>query len=186
MASYNGKSAGTINQAMKQYLPETDGCRYADFPLHRARWLRPDERTPDDATSCFIATGPELPDQGVRRGYVWGGRGPAGAGYYHLTTHVAHQLLYRRITRRRVETGTPEPGFCSCCLGDDVDPRQKMPKGVKRDDIDDLRLLYHARSVATVPDDIQAGKDALAQAQKTAQNHYHFDQNIQLAQHIVR
>ena len=184
-STYNGKPAGDINHAMKQYLPETNGCTYADYPMEHARWYSPGDITPD-GLACFLATDTELPQaQGAKQGYVWG-QGPAGFGYYHLMTQAAHQLLYRRITRRRVDTGTPEPFGCCCFGGEETDPRQKMPTGVSRDDIDDLRLLQHARSVASIPNDMQAGKDALAKAQQTAQKHYHIDQNIQLVNGMVR
>lgn len=185
MASYNGKPAGTINHAMKQYLHETDKCSYADFPMRHARWLTPKEKTPD-GQPCFIKTGNELPAEGIKPGYVWG-PGSFGFGYYHLLTKSAHVTLYARINNRRVFVGgNSNKGGCCGCFGGETDPRSKMPSGVSADDIDDLRRLQHARSVATIPNDGQAQADAISQAQSTAQAHYQYDQNIQFVQMMVR
>ena len=42
---------------------------------------------------------------------------------------------------------------------------------MKQDDKDDLRILFHARSVSTSPNDGQARKDQLGEATATAQAH---------------
>ena len=187
MAQYNSKPAATVNAFMKEYLPETAGCTYADFPMQHARWLQPKETTttPDGGDMpCFIKTGNELPAQGSKQGYVWG-PGPLGFGYYHLLTKSAHVTLYTRILNRRVFLGpNVGGGGCCGCFGE-MDPRAQMPKGVKADDIDDLRRLFHARSVASIPNDGVAAQDALGEARATAQAHYHFDQNIQLGMHVA-
>ena len=190
MASYNGKPAATLNAAMKLYLPETAGCTYADYPMQHGQWLKPNDKTPPhdgqhQQQPCFIKTGNQQPAaDGIKTGYVWG-PGPAGFGYYHLLTKPAHTILYNRIVNGRVFVGSDaEPGCCGC-LGA-KDPRTQLPKhAVKADDVDDLRRLEYARSVATVPNDTVAAQDALAQAQVTAQSAYQFDQNYQLGMHVV-
>lgn len=177
MATYNGKPAGDINHAMKQYLPETAGCNYADYPMNFPRWLNPKDKAPD-GKPCFLQTSNSLPAEGIKVGYVWG-PGNLGFGYYHLLTQHAHKTLFTRISHRRVNIGPDSGGGGGCCgCFGEVDPRTKMPSGVSSDDIDDLRLIFHARSVASVPNDGQARQDALGEAKTTANAHYQFDQNI--------
>ena len=184
MDTYHGKPAATINAAMKVYLPETAGCTYADYPMRHARWLQPKEKVPDTGQPCFIKTDNAFPGT-IKTAYVWG-PGPHGFGYYHLLTKAAHVTLYTRIINRRVFLGPNSSGggCCCACLGE-TDPQSQMPRDVKADDIDDLRLMFHARSVAKVPNDGVAAQDALGESKATAQAHYHFDQNIQLGMHIA-
>ena len=184
MATYNGKVAGEINHAMKQYLPETAGCSWADYPMKFPRWLKANEQAPD-GKPCFIKTENVLPEEGVKVAYVWG-PGNLGFGYYHLLTKQANKILYTRILNRKVFTGTSSGGGGCCgCFGE-VDPRSKIPTGVSADLIDDLRRLFYARSVATIPNDDKAREDAIGEARATSQAHYHYDQNIQLGMHVAQ
>ena len=48
-------------------------------------------------------------------------------------------------------------------------------------DWDDVKTIVYNRSVARIPDDVQAKKDAISIAQGEAQSHYHAEQNFQLA-----
>lgn len=175
MATYRGKPAGELNRIMKIYIPETDGCSYADFPMHHGpKWLRGNDQTPK-GQPCFIRTENFMPpdDAGVtggfKTGYIWGA-GPFGYGYYHLTTKNAHNLIYARIVNGKVTvSGAGAESWCPCFGGGQVDPRTKLPTGLTRDEKDDMRLLFHARSVATQPSDQQALRDQIGEATATAQ-----------------
>lgn len=181
--TYRGKSAEQINQMMKSYLPETSGCHYADYPMtSRGPWKKGNETTSDKGEPCFIKTDNQLPPEGIKTAYVWG-PGPYTFGYYHLTTKNAHVILYSRIVNNRVQIKGGGDNDCDCCCCYNTspkDPATQMPP-INANDRDILRLLFHARSVSSKPNDAQARADQEAQAKGTARDHYHFDQNIQLA-----
>jgi hypothetical protein len=185
--TYRGKSAAQINRSMKLLLPETNGCTYADYPLtsQSGKWLAGDDKAPQEGGGgyCFLRTGdtmPTGPDGGFKTGYVWG-TGPLGYGYYHLLTKAAHATLYFRIHEKKVFTGrrsgasSPKGGLfgskkSATSSSSDEDPKNNailsttlptIPAG----DLADLRLLFHARSVATKPNDAQAYADQLSASQ---------------------
>ncbi len=155
------------------------------------KWLTGKDKAPEGGYYCFIKTEDQMPKKpGFKTGYVWGS-GPFGFGYYHLLTKTAHVTLYHRINNRKVFTGASSGGgggIC-CCLGSPTpeDPDAiptKLPE-IKASDMDDLRLLFHARSVATAANDAQAQADQVAESTATAQAHYGYDQNIQLGMGIA-
>mmetsp|Transcript_127522 Transcript_127522/g.190057 ORF Transcript_127522/g.190057 Transcript_127522/m.190057 type:complete len:186 (+) Transcript_127522:138-695(+) len=176
MSVYLGKPAEKINQAMKTLIPETSACSHADFPMLGDRWLKCNETTPK-GEPCFIKTENKLPAEGFKTAYIWG-PGPYSFGYYHLLTKSAHVLIYNRILMNKVHTGADE-GLCDCCLGSS-DPLSKLPT-IKGDDRDDLRLLFHARSISKTPNDGQAKENQLAESTATANAHYMYDQGILIA-----
>ncbi len=183
MTTYMGKPAKQINQSMKVLLPETNGCSYADFPMTGKKWLSGKDKAPEGGY-CFLRTEATMPkDPGFKQGYVWGS-GPFGFGYYHILTKEAHITLYHRIQNRRVFTGeSSSGGFCSCCFGSSPEDPDGIPTSlpeIPADDLDNLRRLFHARSVATKPNDVQAQVDQMQNSTATAQASYTYDQNIQL------
>jgi hypothetical protein len=186
-SSYRGKPVEQINRSMKTLLPETSGCTFADYPMnHGKKWLSGKDKAPKGGF-CFIKTEDKMPtDKGVKTGYVWG-TGPFGYGYYHLRTKAAHITLYQRIHNKKVFTGASSTGVCCGCFGSGDDPNvipttlPTIPAG----DMDDLRLLFHARSVASEPNDAKAHADQLSESKATAQAHYQYDQNIALGHGIA-
>ena len=96
--------------------------------------------------------------------YVWGPM-RFGRGYYHLMTPEAYKILYARMQ-------TMGGGSCCAC---------SKAAREEADALDDCRRLMYNRSVSPTPDDDVARKAALAAATQTAQAHYQYDQNLQLA-----
>ena len=98
---YRGKPAEKINKSMKILLPETAGCKFADYPMTGSVWKTGKDKAPGGGY-CFIRTEDKMPvDEGFKTGYVWGS-GPFGYGYYHLLTKAAHITLYNRINNKKV------------------------------------------------------------------------------------
>lgn len=146
----------SFNADMIRIAPELDSV-YGRYPIRFKNWLDPSSST-DKGEPCFIAS----PDIGVKQNYVYG-RGPLGNGYYHLLTKPAYVNLYGRL-----QSSAPSPGCC-CFGGNDYQTYQ----GVKD-------VMYN-RYVGSIPDDVQAKKDALSKAKDTAQVWYQGTQNEQLA-----
>ena len=179
MSTYRGKPADVLNCAMKIYLPETKNNTYADFPMNNPRWYKGNEKIPHGPLKgkpCFIKTGNTLPDNiGVKDGYVWG-PGEYSWGYYSLVTKSAHSILYARILSNKVTISGEGDGCFGCFKA--RDPRTVMPKptnGLTKDDMDDLRVLFHARSGATKGHDGVAMSDQHEEATNTAQAYYKYD-----------
>jgi hypothetical protein len=187
MSTYRGgKPAEQLNRSMKILLPETSGCTFADYPMTGTKWLTGKDKAPKGGY-CYIKTEDKMPtDVGFKTGYVWG-TGPFGYGYYHLLTKAAYVTLYNRINNRQVFTGASSGGGCGCFgSGPASNAIATALPTVPADDMDDLRVLFHARSVATKPNDAQAQADQLSEATATAQSHYQYDQNIQTGMFIAQ
>ena len=179
--TYRGAKASVLNTAMKIYIPETKFNLYSDYPMMNERWYKPDEYVPYGSMKgqpCYIKTEWSMPEStGTKDGYIWG-PGDFGWGYYHLTTKSAYKILYTRILNNKVTISGESEGFCSCCF-QTPDPRTVMPKptsgtgsGLTKDDIDNLRVLFHARSVST------KGNDGVAQSdQLQIANNYRINEN---------
>jgi hypothetical protein len=189
MSTYRGgKPAEQLNKSMKTLLPETSGCTFADYPMTGTQWLTGEDKAPKGGY-CFIKTEDKMPtDVGFKTGYVWG-TGPFGYGYYHLLTKAAHVTLYHRINGKQVFTGASSGGGWGCfgsSVGDSNAIATALPT-VPVDDMDDLRLLFHARSVATKANDTQAQADQLSESQTTAHAHHlGGDQNIQTGMFLAQ
>jgi len=123
-------------------------------------------------------------EQGFKTGYVWGS-GPFGFGYYHLLTKAAHITLYQRIHNRRVFTGADTGVVCGCFGSPDPNAIPTELPSIPADDLDDLRMLFHARSVASAPNDAKAQNDQMAESQTTAKAFYTYDQNIQFGTNLA-
>ena len=141
-------SIEATNAKLVKFVPELSSD-YAKYPMTRDRWLSAKEKGPK-GEPCFIA-GPSV---GPKPDYVYG-RGTFGEGYYHLLTKQSYCIVYARHLNEY-------PGGCCPCFSS---------KAVRKelDEYDDVRLILHARSVATIPNDGQAAQDALAGAKATAQ-----------------
>ena len=132
---------------------------YAKYPMARESWLSPDGTGPNSAPG-FLA-GPNL---GPKPDYVYGSAGRKGAGYYHILTRNAYQILHYRLQNQAP---------ISCC-----------GFGTSRAEFDawdtTARIVYN-RSVGSKPDDVLAAEEALAIAKQTANAAYNDSQNLQLA-----
>jgi hypothetical protein len=62
-----------------------------------------------------------------------------------------------------------------CCCALNAAARKEMS------DWDDVKTIVYNRSIASIPDDDQAKKDAISDAQGVAHGHYQMEQNFQLA-----
>ena len=149
-----------MNTKMVALCPEL-GSEYAKYPLKGKQWLSPKAKVSGDEYA-FIAS---ETDNGPKPDYVYG-TGSFGRGYYHILTRQAYKVLYGRLTRERPPL--------TCCLCSSAAARQNSI------DWEHVKTLCFNRSVATIPDDDQARKDAIVAAQGMAQAHYHEQQNIQL------
>lgn len=185
MSTSLSNAAPQLNKSMKILLPETNGCTYADYPMTGNKWLTGKDKAPEGGY-CFIKTDDQMPGAtGFKTGYVWGS-GPFGFGYYHLLTKQAHITLYHRINNRKVFTGASKGGggcggsICRCFFGSGSSPDPdaiptRLPD-IPADHMEELRRLFHARSVATAANDAQAQADLLAEATTLAQGHYIYNQ----------
>jgi hypothetical protein len=180
--SYMGASYDDINSNMKKLLPETADNNFADYPLTGGKWLTGKDKAPGGGY-CYIRTENEMPKGKGHSGYVWG-TGNFGFGYYHLRTREAQKTLYQRITDQRVYTGASASGVGCGCFGSkapepDAIPTE-LPVKLPAEELDILRLLFHARSVCTMANDAQAKLDQEAEAHAVAQGHHQMNQGIQL------
>lgn len=114
--------------------------------MARESWLSPDDTGPESAPG-FLA-GPKV---GPKLNYVYG-PGRKGAGYYHILTKQAYQILHNRL-----QTQAPE---VTCCgIGTQTPEYDAWETTV--------RIVYN-RCVASKPNDVLAAKNAIAIAQQTA------------------
>ena len=152
-------SAEEMNAKMAALCPEL-GSEYAKYPMKGKKWLSPAAKVSGDERA-FIAAATET---GPKPDYVYG-NGEAGTGYYHMYTRPAYKILYARLTKER-------PPMACCC----------SPAAARKtyEDWDDVKTICYNRSLATIPDDVQARKDAISAAQGVAQAHYQVQQDIQL------
>jgi hypothetical protein len=131
-------------------------------------WVNPNGGTTSKGEPCFIAG--QGKDQPMKEHYVFGA-GSMGSGYYHLLTRDSYHILYVRLR-------STTPFSCCSCFNKEA---QKA-----FNDHDDITRLCYNRSVATIPDDLQAAKDAEAIARGTAKAVYNFTQNEQLVVNAIQ
>jgi ferredoxin len=165
-AVFNGKTAEEINKQMAHYLPEL-ASKYATYPLHRDRWLQPQEKG-DKGEPCYIKA---AVDEGLKMDYVFGA-GPYGFGYYSLLTKASYQNLWSKIN-------TLAPTDCLGCFACGKAARKAY------DEWDDVKRIVHNRQAATIPDDVKGAQDALIDAQNTAEAHEMYNNNIGLTHNVV-
>ena len=132
--------------------------------MRRKKWLTPNMTGPK-GEPCYV----KGENNGVKMDYVYG-KGPGGPGYYHLCTKTAYVNLYTRITSEC-------PVMCCACT---------KAARIEYDEWDDVRLIIHARHLATIPDDKAAKQNQIDGARQTAQAWHNGLQNEQLAIHVVR
>lgn len=177
--TYRGRPVDVLNRAMKIYIPETANNPYADYPMTNSRWCQPEDQIPYGPLKgepCFIRTENYIPD-GFKDAYVWG-PGDRGWGYYNLLTRSAHQAVYVRLQNRKVTVDGSDD--CFACFKS-TDPRTILPKptnGLTREDMDVIRLLFHARSVSSKGNDAVAVSDQIAEAQATASGLFVMEQGF--------
>jgi hypothetical protein len=157
----NDNKHAEINAKMARICPEL-ASEYARYPLHNKAWMRPNANGPKDVPLWISAP---KGSSSLKLDYVHGA-GPRGWGYYHLLTRDSYVSLYARITN--------EMPACGCCALN-ATARKEVS------DWDDVKTIVYNRSIATIPDDDQAKRDAISLAQGEAQGHYHMEQNFQLA-----
>eukprot|EP00563_Minutocellus_polymorphus_P000882 CAMPEP_0181033432 /NCGR_PEP_ID=MMETSP1070-20121207/7251_1 /TAXON_ID=265543 /ORGANISM="Minutocellus polymorphus, Strain NH13" /LENGTH=176 /DNA_ID=CAMNT_0023110853 /DNA_START=145 /DNA_END=675 /DNA_ORIENTATION=+ len=161
MSSGNEKT----NEKMARVAPEL-ASEFARYPLKRKMWVAPTGKTAK-GEPCFIV-GDEGSNGGLMKiDYVYG-RGVLGLGYYHLLTRDAHAILYKRLFN--------EAPVCCCTCS----PSFALVPRAQVSDHDDVVIICYNRSVASIPDDEQAAKDAYNISRGTAKAHYQFQQNEQL------
>jgi hypothetical protein len=97
--------------------------------------------TNPDGGPCYI----KGPYDGPKTDYVFGS-GPQGELYYHLMTQQSYVILYERL---KAAEPTAE---CTCFSSIKVREEAKEHAAVSR-------ILYY-RARASIPDDVQARKDA--------------------------
>ena len=140
-------NASEINAIMVRYVPEL-ASEYSKFPMHRERWPTANQRG-DKGEKLYL----QESNDGLKMDYVYG-CGPYGKGYYSLLTKAAYTNLYNRVIQEMP---------MGCCIFN-----QKARKTY--DEWDDVKRILYSRSVATVPDDGVAFRDAMAESQQTAQS----------------
>lgn len=165
---------------MKQLIPETSDNNFADYPMTGGAWLTGKDKAPGGGY-CFIRTEALMPKGKGHSGYVWG-TGSFGFGYYHLLTKDAHKTIYNRILNGKVFTGASDTGVVCGCFGSalehDAIPTE-LPVKLSRDQLDVLRILFHARSLSSKANDMQARQDQEAEMKTVAQAHHTYNQNMQ-------
>jgi hypothetical protein len=156
------ESDSIINAKLKRVIPELAASNYGDYPLTGTRWLDPAEKSPKGEPGFVTNTsGHDGLHQPLLPHYVYGA-GRCGRGYYHLLTRAAYVNLAAR-------TANEAPSGCCAC---NKEAREHA------DAYDDARRIMYNRSVASIPNDVQAAKDAVTDAQNTAQAMYMGDQAI--------
>mmetsp|Transcript_28013 Transcript_28013/g.44054 ORF Transcript_28013/g.44054 Transcript_28013/m.44054 type:complete len:180 (-) Transcript_28013:1213-1752(-) len=158
--------ADEVNAKMARVASELTSP-YAKYPLSaqtgRSMWVNPSGgRTAKDEL-CFIA-GQGKDEPMKKPDYVYG-PGTMGYGYYHLLTRDSYKILYVRLQ-------SAAPVACCSCFN------KEATRAI--DEHDEVTRICYNRSVATIPDDIQAAKDAEAKARGTAKVVYNYTQNEQL------
>lgn len=140
---------------------------YLLVPFIVQMWVDPRGKTAEGKPLFIKGEGSQEPAR--KDDYVYG-PGPLGWGYYHLLTRVSYEILFRRM-----HSSTP---FVCCCFAT-KEARMQLS------DHEDVRLIMYNRSVASIPDDKQAAKDAIAIATGTAKAVYNYTQNEQLVFNMV-
>lgn len=154
------------NAKLEKVVPEIAASTYGKYPMNETEWLDLSATGPKGEPAHLAG-----PDVGPKRDYVFG-RGPYGEAYYHLLTKQSYLILYSRVSNAQ------PVGCCSCFSS----------AAVRKDlsDYDDVRLILHARSVASIPSDKQAAEDALTDAKSTANAFHNALQNEQLAINFIQ
>ncbi len=146
---------------------------YARYPLSaqsgRTMWVNPNGGKTSKGEPCFIA-GQGKVQPIIKEHYVYGA-GTLGWGYYHLLTRDSYNILYVRLSNTT-------PYMCCSCFN------KEATRAI--DEHDHITRICYNRSVASIPDDIQAAKDAEAKARGTAKAVYNFTQNEQLVINAVQ
>jgi len=159
-----GDKIAETNAKMVRFCPEL-ASQYAKYPLQGKQWMNPSAKSPK-GDPLFISA-PK--GSALKMDYAHGA-GRKGWGYYHMSTVDSYKILYARLTMEM-------PGGCCCAV---------TPSAMKEvSEWDDVKTICYNRSVASIPDDVQAKKDAISIAQGVAQAHYHEGQNFQLAVGMV-
>lgn len=156
-------TADELNAKMVALCPELSS-RFATYPLKGKEWLSPKAQVNQKHYAFTISP----KNQGPRPHYVYG-KGPYGPGYYHLLTRQAYTALYQRLTQEL----RPTTKTCSCLCSTAEDRKAY-------EDWDDVKSICYNRSVATIPDDEQARKDAMEVARGVAISHYHEQEDFKL------
>lgn len=165
--------AAEVNEQMKRVAPELDSS-YATYPLSiqsgQKLWVDPAKGKTSKGEPVFIkGDGRPTATTQVKPDYVYGA-GPLGFGWYHLLTRDSYNALYRRLQ-------STQPSMC--CAFSKAARRQVS-------DHEEVTKICYNRSVASVPDDLQAAKDAMDIARGTAKAVYNFTQNEQLVVNAVQ
>lgn len=168
-----GSDDSQMNDTMMRLIPEL-GSKYARYPLKGKAWL-------DPSVSSISISGEEIKsfipykkdplvdtaNVTIKMDYVWG-PGPRGFGYYHLLTRDAYVTLSARIRSDRANA----PTQCFACCSREATK--------KYNEYEDVKTIVYNRSVASIPDDSVAQRDAIAIATSTAKIAYNTSQDIQL------
>ncbi|KAL7535936.1 hypothetical protein ACHAXR_006823 [Thalassiosira sp. AJA248-18] len=164
--------ADEVNAQMASVAPEL-ASPYAKYPLSASggrMWVNPNGGKTSKGEPCFIpGDGKPTKHTMLRENYVYGA-GTMGFGWYHLCSRDPYNILYHRL-----QSTAPVP-CCACS--------KEARKGLC--DHDDVSRICYNRSVASIPDDEQATKDAIAIARGTAKAVYNFTQNEQLVINAVQ
>lgn len=156
----SGRNDG-INEKMARVAPEL-ASDFARYPLKHKMWVAPSGET-SKGQPCFEEGG----NGSLKVDYVHG-RGELGLGYYHLLTRDAYAILYRRLQN--------EAPICCCTCS----PSFALVPRAEVSDHEDVVLICYNRSVASIPNDEQAKKDAYNISRGVAKAHYQVQQNEQL------
>lgn len=144
-----GDRNAELNAKMVKFCPEL-ASKYAQYPMQMKSWVSPTAKAPN-GDSCWISAPMGSP---LKQDYVLG-PGQNGRGYYHILTRDSYKILYARLTHEM-------PG---CCCAFSAAKRKELS------DWDDVKTVVYNRSVARIPDDNQAKKDAISIARGAAQAH---------------
>jgi hypothetical protein len=141
--AYTEEQIEATNRKMVKVAAEL-ASPYAHFPMRRQRWLGHSEST-DNGAPIFVPGEKGM----VKPDYVYCKQGPVGAGYYHFLCKIAHVNLYNRVS-------SEAPGG-RCC--GDKEARQNYA------DYEQVKAILYNRSRSSKPDDLQAAKEVLMEAQ---------------------
>lgn len=141
-----------MNAKLENIVPEIAASKYGKYPMQETRWLQLTELTPE-GNPTFL----KGPNVGSKPDYAHG-LASYGEAYYHLLTKPAYTALYSRIQKEAPSS------LCPCFLSNED------RKSIK--DHDDVLEVLLLRSRASIPDDAQAAKDSLLDAQHQSQGDY--------------
>jgi hypothetical protein len=129
------------NTRLEKLIPEIAASKYGKYPMRQKQWLPVKTGINPDGGPCYI----KGPDNGLKTDYVFGS-GPQGELYYHLMTQQSYVILYKRLK-------AAEPtAVCTCFSSIEVREEAKDHAVVSR-------IIYY-RAKASIPDDVQASKEA--------------------------